>query len=47
MPIPLPNLDDRRWADLVEEGRALIPLYASEDWTDHNVHDPGINVSST
>src|SRR6266705_235126 len=41
MPLPLPNLDDRRWADLVEEGRALVPLYAPE-WTDHNVHDPGI-----
>ena len=41
MPQPLPNLDDRRWADLVEEGRALIPVYAPE-WTDHNVHDPGI-----
>lgn len=27
MPLPLPNLDDRRWEDLVEEGRALIPLY--------------------
>ena len=38
---PLPNLDDRRWADLVEEGRALIPLY-SQGWTDHNAHDPGI-----
>jgi predicted phage baseplate assembly protein len=43
MPLPLPNLDDRRWADLVEEGRALIPLYAPE-WTDHNVHDPGITL---
>lgn len=43
MGIPLPNLDDRRWADLVEEGRALIPLYAP-DWTDHNVHDPGITL---
>ncbi|HVT27905.1 MAG TPA: putative baseplate assembly protein [Lacipirellulaceae bacterium] len=41
MVIPLPNLDDRRWAGLVEEARALIPLYSS-DWTDHNVHDPGI-----
>ena len=41
MPVPLPNLDDRRWSDLVDEGRALIPLYA-RDWTDHNVHDPGI-----
>ena len=41
MPLPLPNLDDRRWVDLVDEGRALIPRHAPE-WTDHNVHDPGI-----
>lgn len=40
---PLPNLDDRRWADLVEEGRTLIPLYAP-DWTDHNIHDPGVTI---
>ena len=43
MPLPLPNLDTRRWADLVEEGRALIPRYAPE-WTDHNAHDPGITL---
>jgi hypothetical protein len=43
MTIPLPNLDDRRWADLVEEGRNLIPRYAPE-WTDFNVHDPGITL---
>jgi len=43
MPIPLPNLDDRRWTDLVEEGRALIPVYAPE-WTDHNPSDPGITL---
>lgn len=41
MPIALPHLDDRRWSDLVEQGRALIPLYAPE-WTDHNATDPGI-----
>lgn len=41
MPIPLPNLDDRSYADLVEEMRALIPRYAP-DWTDHNESDPGI-----
>jgi hypothetical protein len=41
MALPLPNLDDRRWVDLVDEGRSLIPLYAP-GWTDHNVHDPGI-----
>lgn len=43
MPLTLPNLDDRRWADLVDEGRALIPVYAP-GWTDHNVHDPGITL---
>lgn len=42
--LPLPNLDDRRWAGLVEEGRALIPLYERQTWTDHNIHDPGIMV---
>ena len=41
MPVPLPNLDDRRWVDLVEEGRALIPFYGP-GWTDHNYHCPGI-----
>src|SRR5947209_7774028 len=39
--VPLPNLDDRRWADLVDEGRSLIPIY-SPSWTDHNAHDPAI-----
>ncbi len=28
MLIPLPELDDRRWTDLVEESRALIPVLA-------------------
>ncbi|MGB9180938.1 MAG: putative baseplate assembly protein [Pyrinomonadaceae bacterium] len=27
----------------MEEGRALIPFYAPE-WTDHNIHDPGITI---
>ena len=43
MSLLLPNLDDRRWGDLVEQGRALIPLYAPE-WTDHNASDPGITL---
>jgi hypothetical protein len=43
MALPLPSLDDRKWADLVTEGRALIPRYAP-DWTDHNAHDPGITL---
>lgn len=43
MPLTLPNLDDRRYADLVEEGRALIPTHAPE-WTNHNPSDPGITL---
>jgi predicted phage baseplate assembly protein len=45
MPLPLANLnlDDRRWADLVEEGRALIPRYAP-GWSDHNLSDPGVTL---
>lgn len=41
MPLPLPNLDTRRFDDLVAEMRALIPQYAPE-WTNHNPSDPGI-----
>ena len=41
MPIPLPNLDDRQFADLVAEMRARIARYAPE-WTNHNIADPGI-----
>lgn len=43
MPIPLPNLDDRTWDDLVEEGLSLIPSYTS-DWTNFNPSDPGITL---
>src|SRR6202050_4932590 len=43
MPLLLPNLDDRTWADLVEEGNALIPVYGPE-WTDQNYSDPGITL---
>ena len=41
MPLTLPNLDDRRYTDLVDEARALIPTHAPE-WTNHNPSDPGI-----
>ncbi|MFA4902803.1 MAG: putative baseplate assembly protein [Desulfobaccales bacterium] len=43
MPISLPRLDDRTFEQLVAEARALIPRY-TPDWTDHNVHDPGITL---
>ncbi len=39
----LPNLDDLRWQDLLEEGRSLIPACAPE-WTNHNPSDPGITL---
>jgi hypothetical protein len=41
MPIPLPNLDDRTYAELTAEARSLIPsIYP--DWTNYNPSDPGI-----
>ena len=43
MPLELPNLDDRTYADLVEEALALIPAHAPE-WTNHNPSDPGITL---
>jgi hypothetical protein len=43
MPLTLPDLDDRTYADLLEEARALIPVYAPE-WTNHNESDPGITL---
>ncbi|MEZ5875586.1 MAG: hypothetical protein R3D30_12445 [Hyphomicrobiales bacterium] len=39
----VPELDDIAFEELVEEGRNLIPRYAPE-WTDHNLHDPGITL---
>jgi hypothetical protein len=41
MSIPVPNLDDRRFADLVREAREQIAVAAPE-WTDLSVHDPGM-----
>jgi hypothetical protein len=38
-----PNLDDRKWQDIVDEAKALIPKYAPE-WTDHNPSDLGITL---
>lgn len=43
MPLKLPDLDDRRYKDLADEGRSLIPAYA-EEWTNHNPSDPGITL---
>lgn len=43
MPIKPPNLDDRRYADIVAEARALIPQYCPE-WTNFNDADPGMTL---
>ncbi|MGB7442569.1 MAG: baseplate J/gp47 family protein, partial [Coleofasciculaceae cyanobacterium] len=41
MTLPLPNLDDRTYADLVEEAISQISIEYPE-WTDHNPTDTGI-----
>lgn len=38
-----PKLFDRRFEDLLESGRSLLPGLAPA-WTDHNLHDPGITL---
>src|SRR5687768_8474181 len=43
MTLAVPNLDDRRFQDLVDEAKKRIPYYC-KDWTDHNVSDPGITL---
>jgi hypothetical protein len=41
VPLPLPNLDDLPYAELVTSARASIPALAP-NWTNHNPSDPGI-----
>ena len=41
MPLPAPELDDRRFQDIVDETKRLIPRYCPE-WTNHNLSDPGV-----
>jgi predicted phage baseplate assembly protein len=41
MPLPTIQLDDRRFQDIVDQAKQLIPQYCPE-WTDHNVSDPGV-----
>jgi predicted phage baseplate assembly protein len=43
MPLPAPNLDDRRFQDFVDDAKRLIQRRIPA-WTDHNVHDPGITL---
>ncbi|MEY2420300.1 MAG: hypothetical protein QOI95_367 [Acidimicrobiaceae bacterium] len=41
MALPAPDLDDRRFQDIVDEAKRLIPRYCPE-WTNHNLSDPGV-----
>jgi predicted phage baseplate assembly protein len=43
MSLVAPNLDDRKFQDIVDEAKRRIPRYCPE-WTDHNVSDPGVTL---
>lgn len=44
--MPVPNLDDRRFQDLVDDSRRFVQRKCPE-WSDHNVSDPGITLIET
>ncbi len=44
--LPVPNLDDRRFQDLVDDAKRLVQQRCPE-WTDHNVSDPGVTLIET
>jgi predicted phage baseplate assembly protein len=46
MALPAPNLDDRRFQDLVDEAKRFVQRKCPE-WTDHNVSDPGVTLIET
>jgi predicted phage baseplate assembly protein len=43
MALQVPNLDDRRFQDLVDDAKRLVQQRCPE-WTDHNVSDPGVTL---
>ena len=46
MALPAPNLDDRRFQELVDDAKRMVQSRCPE-WTDHNVSDPGITLIET
>ncbi|WP_328949904.1 putative baseplate assembly protein [Streptomyces sp. NBC_00184] len=46
MSLPYPNLDDRRFQQLVDEAKRYVQQ-RSPEWTDHNVSDPGVTLIET
>ncbi len=43
MPLQIPNLDDRRYQELLDEALARIPVHTPE-WTNFNASDPGVTL---
>lgn len=43
MSLPAPNLDDRRFQQLVDDAKRYVQQTCPE-WTDHNVSDPGVTL---
>ena len=46
MVLPAPNLDDRRFQELVDDAKRMV-MARCPTWTDHNVSDPGITLIET
>ena len=46
MTLPAPDLDDRRFQDLVDDAKRMVQQRCPE-WTDHNVSDPGVTLIET
>jgi predicted phage baseplate assembly protein len=46
MVLPAPDLDDRRFQDLVDDAKRLVQRSCPE-WSDHNVSDPGVTLIET
>lgn len=44
MALQIPDLDNKRYADLTGDALTRIPVMAPE-WTDHNASDPGITLT--
>ncbi|GAB1688905.1 putative baseplate assembly protein [Krasilnikovia sp. M28-CT-15] len=46
MALPTPDLDDRRFQDLVNDAKRMV-MQRCPEWTDHNVSDPGVTLIET
>src|SRR5580692_4399497 len=46
MPLPAPDLDDRRFQNLVDDAKRMVQARCPT-WTDHNVSDPGVTLIET